>query len=145
MTFHPTGRLFAILCLAVMLVVTACAREKSEKTTPATTAFSVTSVELGRAIGGDRRVVEKTTTFHPNDVIYASVLTTGATGSASLRARWTYEDGQVVDETEQTIAPTSDAATEFHISKPDGWPTGKYRLEVFLNGASVTTQDLEVK
>jgi hypothetical protein len=145
MTFHPTGPSFAVLCLAAMLVVTACAKETPEKTTPAPTAFSVTGVELGRGIGGDKRVAEKTATFRPNDVIYASVLTTGATATATLKARWTYEDGQVVDETEQTIAPTHDAATEFHISKPDGWPTGKYRLEVFLNGASVKTHDLEVK
>lgn len=145
MTFHPTGRSLAALYLAVMLVVTACARETPEKTTPAPTGFSVTGVELGRSVGGDKRVTEKTTTFHPNDVIYASVLTTGATGSATLKARWTYEDGQIVEETEQIIAPTHDAATEFHVSKPDGWPTGKYRLEVFLNGASVKTQELEVK
>ena len=39
-----------------------------------------------------------------------------------------------MDESEQTIAPTGSAATEFHISKPDGWPAGKYKLEVLLNG-----------
>ena len=48
------------------------------------------------------------------------------------------------DESTQTIAPAGDARTEFHISKPDGWPTGKYTLEVFLNGSSAATKDLEV-
>ncbi len=42
-------------------------------------------------------------------------------------------------------APTGDARTEFHISKPDGWPTGKYKLEVFLNGSSAATREFEVE
>jgi hypothetical protein len=82
--------------------------------------------------------------FGPNDVIYASVLTSGSASSATLKARWTYEDGQVIDESEQTIAPTGDAATEFHISKPDGWPAGQYTLAVFLNGTQVQTKSFTV-
>ena len=72
-------------------------------------------------------------------------MTSGAAPTATIRTRWTYQDGQVVDESEQVIAPTGDAATEFHIQKPDGWPTGKYKLEVFLNGTAVQTKDFEVK
>lgn len=136
--------LFTVLCLGVALVA-ACGKKDSEKidTTPA--AFRVTNVELGRGIGGDKHVLEKTSNFRPTDVIYASVLTTGASSRASLKARWSYEDGQLVDETEQVIAPTGDAATEFHISKPDGWPTGKYKLEVLLNGSSVHTHEFKVE
>jgi hypothetical protein len=62
-----------------------------------------------------------------------------------LKARWTYQDGQVVNESTEMIAPTGDARTEFHISKPDGWPTGKYKLEVFLNGSSAITRDFAVE
>jgi hypothetical protein len=29
--------------------------------------------------------------------------------------------------------------TEFHVAKPDGWPKGSYKVEVFLNGNSVET------
>ncbi len=35
--------------------------------------------------------------------------------------------------------------TEFHISKPDGWPTGKYKLEAFLNDSTAATKDFEVQ
>ena len=52
----------------------------------------------------------------------------------SLSARWTFEDGQLVNEATQNIAPAGPAVTEFHISKPDGWPAGKYKLEVSANG-----------
>jgi outer membrane usher protein FimD/PapC len=49
-----------------------------------------------------------------------------------------------VDESTQTIAPTGDARTEFHMSKPDGWPAGKYKLEVLVNGTTAGTKDFEV-
>jgi hypothetical protein len=116
----------------------------SAPSTPRSAPLAVVDVDLGRSIGGDKRVTEKLDTFGPNDTIYASVRTTGSAANAKLRARWTYEDGQVVDESEQPIAPTGDAATEFHISKPDGWPPGKYKLEVFLNGAPARSKEFEV-
>jgi hypothetical protein len=68
-----------------------------------------------------------------------------AAAPATLKARWTYQDGQVVDESTQRIAPAGNARTEFHISKPDGWPPGKYKLEVLLNGSSAGTRDIEVE
>ena len=83
--------------------------------------------------------------FKPTDTIYASILTEGPAAAATLKARWTYQDGQAVKESTQTIAPTGDARTEFHISKPDGWPTGKYKLEVILNDSSAATKDFEVQ
>ena len=68
-----------------------------------------------------------------------------ASSSASLKARWTYEDGQVVDESAQTIAPTGGAAvTEFHISKPTGWPVGSYKVEVLLDGAPAGSKNFKV-
>ena len=137
--------LVPLLCLGLALGAVACGKKTADTSATPPGAVSVTGVELGRSIGGDKRVAEKVDQFSPNDVIYASVLTSGTSPSAVLKARWTYEDGQLVDESEQTIAPNGDAATEFHISKPDGWPTGKYKVEVFLNGGSVQSKDFEVK
>ena len=34
--------------------------------------------------------------------------------------------------------------TNFEVSKPDGWPVGKYKVEISLNGAVVQTKDFEV-
>jgi uncharacterized protein YfaS (alpha-2-macroglobulin family) len=51
----------------------------------------------------------------------------------------------VVDTTEHTIAPTGEAATEFHIAKPDAFPAGKYKLEVYLDGNQVHSKTFEVK
>jgi hypothetical protein len=35
--------------------------------------------------------------------------------------------------------------TEFHISKPDGWPAGKYSVVISIDGKPAGSQDFEVK
>ena len=133
------------LCLALLVVTAACRGDRPTETTGTTGAgVKVTDVTLGRAIGGDRAITDQTDNFRPNDTIYASVATEGSAASTTIRARWTYEDGQVVDESTRTIAPNNREHTEFHISKPNGWPTGKYQLEVFVDDRSVETKKFEV-
>ena len=102
-------------------------------------AFHVSRIGLGTAVGADKKVAAPTTTFKPSDTVYASVQSTGAAPSVALTAKWTYLDGQTVNESTQTIAPTGPAVTEFHIAKPDGWPAGKYKIEVAANGKSAGT------
>ena len=135
------------VCLALVVLATACNRDRdaSAPGTTGTAPVRVTDVTLGRAIGGDKAITDRTETFRPNDTIYASVATDGSASSATLRARWTFEDGQVVDESTNTIAPNTRERTEFHISKPNGWPAGKYKLEVFLDNRPVETKDFEVR
>ncbi|WP_226467365.1 hypothetical protein [Luteimonas panaciterrae] len=118
---------------------------------PAATA-SVASVDLGNAIGADKKVTTPSTTFGKKDTIYAAVSTTTSDPAASvpgkLTAKWTFGEGdkaKVVNEESQDITFTGAGVTEFHISKPDGWPTGKYKLEVSLDGNVVQTKDFEVK
>jgi len=113
--------------------------------TPAQQGVSVTSVDLGTAVGADQKVTSPTTTFSPKDTIYAAVSTTGAASNAALGAKWTYQDGQIVNDSSQTIAPTGPAVTTFHISKPDGWPAGNYKVEISLDGNMVSSKDFSVK
>jgi hypothetical protein len=138
---HPILPVILMAALAV-----ACGRsEEAAPPAPAAPApLAVASVDLGSAIDAERRVVEAKTTFAPTDAIYASVATTGTGTAASLMARWTFEDGQVVNETTQTISPTGPAVTEFHITKETPWPAGRYTVEILLNGASAMTKEFTV-
>ena len=145
-------RLFgtSILALTLAGVLTgACNKSSPNPGTTGTTGTDagvrVSQVDVGRSLTPDKTINDKTESFKPADTIYASVATEGSSSAATLRARWTYQDGQAVNESTQTIAPTGDARTEFHISKSDGWPTGKYKLEVFLNGSSAVTKDFTVE
>ena len=137
------------LCVALLLVAAGCGNKPAETGgttgTTGTTTVKVTDVSLGRAISADKSISDSTDKFRANDTIYASVTTDGSAPSATLRARWTFEDGQTVDETTRTIAPSNRERTEFHISKPNGWPAGKYKVEVFLNDQSAGTKSFEVK
>ena len=117
--------------------------------TPAVPSVSVTAVELGNAIGEDKRVLAPSTTFAKTDTIHAAVATTASDlampSTGRLTARWTYQDGQQVSETSQDYRFTGSGMTVFQISKPDGWPTGRYKVEILLDGTLVQTREFEVK
>lgn len=144
-----SAAMVAVLTLAV--VAAACQRSEPPSAArptpvaqPAATPFKVSSLEVGKEIGTNKRVTTPMTSFGANDTVYASVVTEGAAPSVALKARWTYQDGQVVDESTQTIAPTGPAVTEFHISRPNGWPAGKYKVEISANGNVAASREFEV-
>lgn len=141
-----------VLVVLGFSTVSACGRKKEAATqtsggaiAPEPAAVKVVDISLGRSVSGDKRIADQTDTFSPRDTIYASVHTTGTSQNANLAARWTYQDGQVVTQNNETISPTGDAYTEFHIFKPSGWPTGRYTLHLLVNGQEVQTKDLTVK
>ncbi|MFD0739646.1 hypothetical protein ACFQZQ_10185 [Lysobacter koreensis] len=113
---------------------------------PTTTApVSVTMVDLGNAIGPDNKVTTMMTTFGTKDTIYTSVATDGTATNVPLTAKWTYQDGQTVGTETKTLNTTGPTVTEFHATKPSGWPTGKYTVEISLNGMLVQSKQFEVK
>ena len=109
---------------------------------PAPTPATVVSVDLGNAVGADNKVTMAATSFATKDTIHASVATDGAGGK--LNAKWTYQDGQTVDSQDKDVA-SGPQVSDFSISKPDGWPAGKYKVEISLDGNVVQSRDFEVK
>ncbi|KAA0069281.1 hypothetical protein [Rhodanobacter sp. T12-5] len=102
------------------------------------------SMELGSTVDASNKVVASATSFAPKDTIYASVDTSGS-GNATLSAKWTYQDGQVVHEDSKTLDAAGPQTTAFMISKPSGFPAGNYKVEVSLNGSQVASKDFSVK
>lgn len=153
---NKTIRLLALAVVAVGLV--ACQKTPPPapppKTSapapapaPAPAAVSVSSATLGSAVGADKKVTQAKESFARNDTIYVSVDTAGS-GTANLKARWTYtHEGKAVPvkEETQTIQATGPSTTEFHVSKPDGWPLGEYQVEVLLDDQAVQTKKFSVK
>jgi hypothetical protein len=130
------------LLAAALVAAAACGPKKAS----GGNAVKVTDISMGRSLTADIKIDDKSVNFKPADVIYAVVEAKG-TGPATLAARWTYQDNQVVNEESKSVQLTGDepVRTEFHISKPDGWPAGKYHLVVTLNGTKAGEQDFEVK
>jgi hypothetical protein len=107
--------------------------------------FGIGAIELGNQIGADERVLAPAQSFAPGDTIYASISTQGETQGVVLAARWSYEDGQTVAESTETVASAGPTVVEFHIGKPDGWPAGRYRVEVTANGQPAGSREFEVR
>lgn len=117
---------------------------------PMAASAMVNDVDLGNAVGADMRVTAPMSAFAPSDTIYAAVSTGTSEPAASvagkLGAKWTHVDSnQVVHEESKDLTLAGDGVTDFQISKPGGWPTGNYKLEVMLDGAVVQTREFAVK
>jgi hypothetical protein len=137
------------LALLAVVFLGACAKKEAPPppptpvpATPTPVPFKVTSVDLGKSIGDDSRIKDAATDFGRNDTIYAAISSEGVSAKATLKARWTFgAKGTLVNEETRDIAPTGPAVTEFHITKPSGWPVGKYTLEVSVDGTPVATKE----
>lgn len=121
-----------------------------EPEAPAPTAsVSVSDVQFGTEVAADRSVTSPQTSF-PADtdtIIVAITTNNSADGEAvgTLGARWTFQDGQLVDESSETVAFTGQDVTNFRISNPDAWPTGTYTVEVTIDGEVVETREFTVQ
>lgn len=135
----------SVTLLLVAGALAACSRNQSSPPPATQGSLKVAAISVGRALATDKTVADQTDSFRPTDTFYVSVKTEGGASNAKLSARWTYQDGQVVDDSTQSIAPSGPAVTEFHVSKPDGWPVGTYKVEVSLNGAPAGSKELTVK
>ena len=151
------NKLAVLGILAVVLVAAGCDKKaQPQLTQPTTTSsappsapagVSVTTVTLGNAIGDQKKVTQPSNSFAAKDTIYASVDTAGS-GTAILNAKWTYKaNGQDVSvrEDTQTVTTSGPATSEFHVSKPDGWPAGDYKVEISAAGGAADTRSFTVK
>jgi hypothetical protein len=129
--------------LAIFLViglVVGCSQSPSSDSTK----VKVADVDVGRSISPDKTIAEKTDSFRPSDTFYISVRAEGSAPNATVKARWLFQNSQLVNESETTIVPQGSAVTEFHISKPDPWPVGEYKVEVSINGAPPVSKTFKV-
>jgi Predicted membrane protein len=115
---------------------------------PTETPLTVAKVTLGNDVNAQHEVTRASSSFAPdNKMIYASVMTEGRSGGATLNAKWSYLEGQgqLVSNISQSIATDGPAVTTFKVQNPDLWPEGKYRVEISLDGKPVTKQDFDIK
>jgi hypothetical protein len=149
--FHASS-----LALLLALAIVACGKKETpvpaappamQATQPAAPAeMTVSAVNLGNAIGTDKRVTAPSTSFAKTDTIYAVVDTQGS-GNMTLKAKWTFHKGDqvaTVNESSLTIAASGPAVNEFHVSMPTGWPAGNYQVEIFANDKSVGVKKFTV-
>ncbi len=106
---------------------------------------NVTAVTVGKTAAADKSVAT-VALFAPKDDIIVSVRTDGAANNANVAAKLTFQDGQVAGEQNQALNTTGAETTNISFKNANGWPAGKYRAEVTVDGkAAGTPQEFEVK
>jgi len=110
-----------------------------------TAAVSVSAVTVGKTAAADKSVATAAL-FAPKDDIVVSVKTDGAANNVTVGAKLTYQDGQVAGEQNATLNTSGAETTNVTFKNAKGWPAGKYRAEVTVDGkAAGTPQEFEVK
>ena len=144
------------LVLAVLAISTACSKDESATVDTATPAaatpttdsasFDIGDIDMGRHIGPDMKISDKTDDFAPTDTIYASLHTKGGSAPVQMTARLTMEnDSTVIAEDSKTVQNGAETDTEFHFTKAGGFAKGKYTVRILADGKEVKTKDIEVK
>ena len=113
-------------------------------TAPAPT-VTVSSVTVGNTAAADKSVAPMAT-LGSKDKIIVSVRTDGTANGANLAVRLTFQDGQVAGEQSAMLNTTGPETTNVEFSNANGWPAGKYKAEVTVDGqAAGMPQEFEVK
>jgi hypothetical protein len=101
----------------------------------------------GLKLGKDKAVASETSSFAPNDTIYAVGTVANAPGAVKVKGLLAFEDveGQQagpIPGLEKTLdLPGSGTATYSFTPPASGWPKGKYKIEVTLMDDSGVQKD----
>ena len=130
--------LFAVLSLVVSSL--ACAALSTE--------LGLTNLRMAFDQDGNN----VTTTFAPTDIFYAVADLANAPQGTKVDAKWTAVNAadtepnlefqtQTLDITEESFSGT----IYFQLSNDEGWPTGQYKVDLYLNGTLAQTAEFSVQ
>ncbi len=104
----------------------------------------ISNMMIGRRIGPGNRITEPTFEFAPHDTVHVSVAMSGAGGDQRLTAAWRSQNGEVVQQSSEAVAPPGEN-TAFHLAQSKGLKPGTYKVIVFLGDDSVETRVFAVR
>ena len=118
-------------------------------------ACAALSTELGLTdlrMAFDQDGNNPTTTFAPTDVFYAVADLANAPQGTQVEAKWTAVNAadtepnlefqtQTLDITEENFTGT----IYFQLSNDEGWPTGQYKVDLYLNGTLAQSAEFSVQ
>jgi hypothetical protein len=106
--------------------------------------FTVTTMNLGKAVYTDNNVTAPADTFDRKDTVFLSVVSDGFDPSVMLRARWYGPQGILIQEGSQTVSSAGAKATAFHLDNRSGLAVGEYWVEVLVNETPAGKKKFEV-
>jgi hypothetical protein len=106
--------------------------------------LAVKNVALSTTEGG-----AATTTFSPSDhVIHAAIELNRIEPGLTARTVWTAVDteaGQGIEVASNEFSSLAANTIQAKLELPNDWPTGTYKLDVYLNGSLATSVDYSVQ
>ena len=101
--------------------------------------FSASTANISALkLSKDKSASAETSTFEANDTVYAVATISNAPGKVKVKGRLSFEDvaGQQpgpIPGLETTLDLAGSGTATFNFTPPpDGWPKGKYKVEVML-------------
>jgi len=142
---HPSAALLALVAFAAVSCTGKQPQTQTTTTTTETNTVHVKSLDLGRTLSSDRRVVTTDTPFTPSDTVYASLDLEGPVPASQVTARWVAADGAVVSETTVPVtASDTEGFTQFQFAPPARLVPGTYKMEIVVDGQVVNTKEFTV-
>ena len=111
--------------------------------------FSASTANIAEAwMSADEAGEQRVTSFAPDEIFYAQVDLQNAPDDTVLKAVWTAVEAQDTDPnlylTETEFTSGSDLI-HFTLSNDNLWPTGTYKVEIYLNGTLTETIEFAVQ
>ena len=96
--------------------------------------FSASTANIsGLKVGKDKAVGTETSTFAPNDIVYAVATISNSPGKVKVKGRLVPEDSPGEKGPEDTVELPSSGTATFTFTPPaSGFPPGKYKIEVIM-------------
>ena len=136
---HRTTLLLLPVCAAILvLALSACS-------------FSTSSANISSAkMARDQDGKQPTKTFSPDESFYCIVELSNAPKDTKVRAVWTAVNAEGADpntKIDEAEATSGSGQLQFNLSNDGPWPTGDYKVDLYLNDAKKPTKKLtfEVK
>jgi hypothetical protein len=111
--------------------------------------FSASTANIDEAVmARDPEGEQPTTVFGPNDVFYCVVDLANAPDDTTVRAEWTAVNVEGVDPNtaiDQTELTTGSGELNFELSNTSPWPSGAYKVDLYLNGELDRTLEFTVQ
>lgn len=115
-----------------------------DRASPAESLVAVRSVVLGDSVDVNGEVVEERERFRPGERVVLSVDTEGSVDEVLLVARWTREDGAVIQEAQSRFPISGSHIETFRLRGADSLSPGSYRVDLFLGRERVATRTFEI-
>ena len=111
--------------------------------------FSASTANIAEAwMSADEAGEQRVTSFAQDEIFYAQVDLQNAPDDTVLKAVWTAVEAQDTDPnlylTETEFTSGSDLI-HFTLSNDNLWPTGTYKVEIYLNGTLTETIEFAVQ